>query len=134
MRAHTGRGTVEFVFDAGGAVSKIQVLKSIIDSQDEEAAVAKLVVNMVAGTAAGDVVLIENTGSDAVVGGFDTLNNAVATEGSVYEIGSGWFKLTYVYAAGADMVGNDIALVMVPEPMTIAILGLGGLLLRRRLA
>jgi len=130
----TGEGTVEFVFDAGGAVSKIQVLKSIIDSQDEDAAVAKLVVNMVAGTAAGDVVLIENTGSDGVVGGFDTLNGAVATEGSVYEIGSGWFKLTYLYAAGADMVGNDIALLVVPEPMTIAILGLGGLFLRRRLA
>jgi len=129
-----GNGTVEFKCDASGAVSKIQVLKTVVDSQDEEAAVAALVVDMTAGTATGDVVLIENTGADAVVGGFDTLNKAVATEGSVYEIGSGWFKLTYNYAAGADMVGNDIALVMVPEPATIAVLGLGGLLLRRRFA
>jgi hypothetical protein len=83
---------------------------------------------------AGDIVLVENLASDAtIVGQFDTLNGGSAVEGAWRNIGGNWYQLTYAYAAGLDGIHNDIALV-VPEPATLAILGLGGLLLRRRLA
>ncbi|MFA5293262.1 MAG: PEP-CTERM sorting domain-containing protein [Phycisphaerae bacterium] len=122
---NTGNATVEFnVVD--GDVSKIQVLETIIDSQDEEAAVATLLVNSSGAVPTGDIVLIENTGTADVVGEFDN-----AAEGAQFNVGGVIMTLTYQYAAGVDEVTNDIAL-LIPEPATIALLSLGMFIIRRK--
>lgn len=128
---YTGTGTLEFVCDALGAVSKVQVAKSVIDSQNTGVAVANLVVGLTDAAPASTLVLVENTGTSAVVGLFDSLNGGSAAEGATVVLGGQTFTLTYQYAAGADNVANDIALV-IPEPATIALLTLGLAALRRR--
>jgi hypothetical protein len=125
---NTGTGTLEFDLSGAGTVSKVQVLKTIIDSQNSSAAIANLVVT--GASPMGNLLLVENTGTSSVVGQFDFLNGGSAAEGASVIIGGTAYTLTYKYAAGIDAVGNDIAL-LIPEPATIALLGLGLLSIRR---
>jgi len=126
--AHTGTGNIEFDLNASGQVSAIKVLKSIIDSQNGlESAVANLIVDATAGVPTGDLLLIRNTGTDDVVGNFTTLNGIATTQ---VMFGGTKFYLTYTYDADGDNEDNDIAL-LIPEPATIALLGLGLLVIRR---
>jgi len=122
---NTGNGTLEFNV-VNGAVSKIQVLKTIIDSQNEAAAVATLLVSGTGTAPTANIVLVENTGTSDVVGVFDN-----AAEGTIFNVGGVNMTLTYKYVAGTDNVANDIALV-IPEPATLALLGLGLLAFRRK--
>jgi hypothetical protein len=127
---YTGTGTLQFDLNAAGAVSKIQVAKTIIDSQNAAAAVANLVVNLTGAVPTGDLLLVENTGTSSVVGKFDALNSGSAAEGASVVLGGTTYTLTYQYIGGTDGVANDIALV-IPEPATIALLSLGLLAIRR---
>jgi hypothetical protein len=74
-----------------------------------------------------NIVLVNNTGTDAVKGVFDTFNGGWASEGAWANIGFGVMaKLTYVGGTG-----NDIAL-QVPEPATLLLLGFGAVMLRKK--
>jgi hypothetical protein len=59
------------------------------------------------------------------VGAFDNV-----AWGSMMNIGGSFYILTNTYVAGTDGLANDIAL-LVPEPATIVLFGLGLLALRR---
>jgi hypothetical protein len=128
---NTGTATIEFELAADGNVSPIQVAATIIDSQNEAAAVANLVVTATGAAPAGDLLLIENTGTDAVVGKFDTINGVAAAEGALVTIGSTDYRLTYLYASQNTEIHNDIAL-LIPEPAAIALLSLGMFIIRRK--
>ncbi len=122
---NTGDATLEFNV-VNGAVSKLQVLKTIIDSQNEAAAVATLLISGTGTAPTSDIVLVENTGTSGVVGVFDN-----AAEGAIFNVDGVNMTLTYLYIAGTDGLANDIALV-IPEPATLALLGLGLLAFRRK--
>lgn len=83
----------------------------------------------------GDILyIVVNDGSDAVNGVFTKLNNAdaVLTEGSVFSYNSQNYQITYAANAEGDAFsgGNDIALMVVPEPSTWAMIAGGcGMLL-----
>lgn len=116
-------GTLEFIINGIG-VTPIQVNDVILDP-DGDSSTAALVVDLI-GIGDGDLVpeylLVDNTGSDPVDGIFDSM-----PEGTVVTLDTTAYYLTYMGGTG-----NDIMLV--PEPATVALLGLGGLIaaVRRR--
>jgi len=120
---YTGTGNLNFELNNG--VSPITTTGNVyIDPND--AAVANL--NVTGTVPVGDILLISNTGSNPVYGAFD--NHAW---GSGVTVGTTNYILTNLYNAanGNHYGGNDVALV-VPEPATIALFGLGLLALVRR--
>jgi hypothetical protein len=135
---HGATGNLEFKV-VNGAVSKISLSDASAIILDNAGAngVANLMLSATGAMGAGNIVLVEQTSTGAVSGIFDQLNGVVgaATQGAAVALGGNNYYLSYVYDAstGIDGNGNDIALV-VPEPATMVVLGLGGLLLRRRLA
>lgn len=70
-----------------------------------------------------EFILIENDGTDAIVGNFDGIG-----EGSVVTTNNG-FDVIALYGAGD---GNDFALGVVPEPSSALLAGIGALALIRR--
>jgi hypothetical protein len=120
-----GTGNLNFKVKAAG-VSAITVTSTTLLA----AGAANLNVS-VTGSYSGTILLVENTGTSAVAGVFDSLNGSVgAAEGTEVLINGYAYTLTYLYAAGADEIGNDIALI--PEPATIALLSLGLIAIRRK--
>ncbi len=128
---NTGSATIEFELAADGTVSPISVNQTIVDSMDDAAAVANLVVTATNIDPTAPLLLIENTGTALVVGEFDTINGVAAVEGAALVVGGSYYLLTYRYAAGVDAVKNDIAL-LIPEPATLALLSLGMFVIRRK--
>jgi hypothetical protein len=119
---YLGTGTVEF--QLGSGVSTINMVDSYIDPVNEAAAVANLVVNNDGAAPTDYVVLVANSGS--LTGRFDSVT--LTGNLGVYT------HLVYNYDTVSKTwgTGNDIALV--PEPATVALFGLGGLIaiVRRR--
>jgi len=110
-------GTLEFLIDELG-VTPIQVNDVILDPAGDDS-MAGLIVDLI-GIGDGDLVpeylLVDNTGDDPVEGIFDGM-----PEGTTLTLDTTPYYLTYVGGTG-----NDIMLV--PEPATVVLLGLGGLI------
>ena len=126
-----GTGNLEFQIGAAG-VSAVQLNDDFVIDGGGEDSVANLLLSAMAPLAAADILLVHNTGSKAVVGIFDTMNGGSAAEGTTIALGGNMYSLTYVYDADSDSALNDLALVYIPEPATMVLLGLGGLLAIRR--
>jgi len=127
---YAGSGTIAYEVGASG-VTAISAGSVYIDPVADSASIATLLVSMTSTNPVGDILLINNTGTVAVHGVFDTLNGGSAIEGATVVLGGVTYTLTYVYTAGTDGVANDVALVA-PEPATIALLSLGLLAIRRK--
>jgi hypothetical protein len=118
--AYPGTGTTAFELINGG-VSPINAMSAvIIDPINAAASIANLVVTLTSGTAPNPILLIRNASANPVTGVFDTvtLNNLPG------------YTLVYNYNWDGGAIGNDI--VLIPEPATIALLGLGSLIAVRR--
>jgi hypothetical protein len=117
---YPGTGTVAFELIDG--VSPINVQTSVTLDNAGAASIANLVVTLTSGTAPNPIVLIKNASATLVSGTFDsvTLNGA----------GLAGYTVVYNYNADGGAIGNDI--VLIPEPATITLLGLGSLIAVRR--
>jgi hypothetical protein len=126
-----GTGNLEFKIDAGG-VSPIRLTdaSSIILDQAGANSTANLVVSLLAAPPSGAIVLVENTSTGAVSGTFDTLNGGSAIEGAPVTLSYGGNNYDYTLTYAGGIGGNDI--VLIPEPATLALLGLGSLIAIRR--
>jgi len=122
---YAGKGTVAFEI-VNGAVSAINAGSVYIDPINDAASITSLIVNGTGSAPTSNIVLVNNTGTNSVTGIFDG-----AAEGTIFNVNGVNMTLSYVYAAGADKIGNDIALV-IPEPITLALLGLGLVAVRRK--
>jgi hypothetical protein len=122
---YTGTGTL--TFNVAGGVSAINVSNTTL-SLGAAGSVANLLVNLTGAAATGDIVLVNDTSATAVAGVFSN-----AAWGSTITLGANTYILSDTYDAGTmtNGAGNDIALV-VPEPVTMALLGLGFLAIRRK--
>ncbi|MEM9346461.1 MAG: PEP-CTERM sorting domain-containing protein [Planctomycetota bacterium] len=110
--------TLEFIADVGG-ISTIDLGGAIELLDDGGGLAPQLVVDLSLYSGTGPITLIDNTTLDAVNGEFRGLS-----EGAVVA-GTGGLTISYV---GGD--GNDI--VLIPEPASLALLAMGGLLMTTR--
>ena len=125
-----GKGTLEFQIGTGG-VSPIQLTSAdsiILDAKGADSTAA-LVLSLIGAPPAGSIMLVENTSTGAVSGLFDSLNGGSAAEGAAVALtyGANTYNYTLTYVGGT---GNDIMLI--PEPATLVLLGLGGLIAAAR--
>jgi hypothetical protein len=133
--AYPGTATFNFQVGADG-VSPIRTQIMYVDPFNDSASVANLLVNLTAAPPVGDILLVEKIGSGPIHGVFDSINGIAAVEGASVALSYGGinylYNLTYLYDAAGDGNFNDIALsalaLTIPEPATVALLALGGLL------
>jgi len=128
QKSAVSTGTLIFNIGANGLVSPITITGSTKNALNLDAggtsSTTRLVVSLSPGSTVppGDILLVNNTSTgspNAVIGSFDTINGAAATEGALVDIGGGHFyTLTYMYDSVSKTVGsarsntyNDIALI-----------------------
>ncbi len=122
---NNGIGTLKFMVGANG-VSPI-VLDSTAYIDQGTNTTANLIVSLTSAPPIGqDIILVNAT--THLHGTFDTLNGGSAAEGASLTLtfGKANYDYTLTYAGGTD--NRDIALLWVPEPATIILITLGGLL------
>jgi hypothetical protein len=117
---YAGTGTVAFEV-VNGVVTAINAGSVYIDPIAAAASITTLLVSGTGTAPTSNIVLINNTGNGSIHGIFDG-----AAEGAIFNVGGADMKLTYV---GGD--GNDVVL-LIPEPATLALLGLGLLIFRKK--
>jgi hypothetical protein len=129
--AYPGTANIDFEVGAKG-VSPIRTQCIYIDPLNNAASVTNLIVNLTAAPPAGNILLLERTGAGDMHGKFDFINGIAANEGTSVTLKYGGtnylYNLTYLFDAAGDGNHNDIALLAIPEPATLALLALGGLL------
>jgi hypothetical protein len=118
-------GTGTLAFEINGGVSAINAVGVYLDPTSAAAAIANLSVTKTGALPTGNIILINNTGTNGIFGAFDN-----AAWGSTITLGGINYTLVKDYVGGADTLANDVALI-IPEPATIALLGLGLLAVRR---
>jgi len=123
------RGTLKYVFGSGVSAIQLDGSAYIDVAADAATTTATLLFDNVIAAPAADILLIDAT--TTITGTFDTvqgdLDGGRGLEGDLIQLGSNIYTLTY--AGGAD--GMDLVL-LIPEPATIALLGLGLVAIRRR--
>ncbi len=144
-----GKGTLEFKIRSTGGVDPIKIGDGDNGNTDvylaggdaDGTSSADLVLSLLSEPPPGVIVLVKQSDTADVNGYFDSISGDqsswdYAKEGDYIRLkvpgGSGtwyYYMLTYKYDSG-DGTANDIALV--PEPATVALLGLGALLAVRR--
>jgi hypothetical protein len=72
----------------------------------------------------GDILLIDNQGTSAVNGLFDSLNGGSAAEGTLVALSFGGIDYNYTLTYLGGTGGNDVML-LIPEPATVMIFTLG---------
>lgn len=130
-------GTGTLAFKICHTVSKI-VVAGTVSIDANEIGTAILDVNSTVSAFASHYVLVERTDTGGIQGDFDTILDydgaGSGAEGSTVVLFNGTttknYTITYTFDAGGDGQNNDIALI--PEPATVGLLGLGGLLAFRR--
>jgi hypothetical protein len=130
-----GKGTLAFKVAAGG-VSAIQLSGTTLylGGGPNGTGVADLVVQALTDDAPeADILLVDNQGVGAIGGNgkFTSFNGGSALEGTQIAMGGNVYTLTYK-TTGSEGTGNDIKLLYVPEPATLALLSLGLLTIRRK--
>jgi hypothetical protein len=122
-------GTLQYNITAGG-VSPIHCTLYTKLDLGGASSTANLIVSGCPTNTSVPIVLVENTGTLAVIGKFDHLNGGDANEGVSIVLGSHPYTLTYMYDSGSGKVGsardgtyNDIALIpqtsiTIPTPAT----------------
>jgi hypothetical protein len=102
-------GTVEFKIDANG-VSPINLTGQAKIDIPGDPTTSALIVSATDAPPMRDIVLVNTTSDNAVVGVFDTINGKPAPEGAEVTISGGGFSCTYAltYVGGT---GNDVVLV-----------------------
>jgi hypothetical protein len=117
--------TANLAYEINGGVSAINAGSVYIDPTNAAGSIANLNVTLTGANPMANILLINNTGTSAVGGAFDNI-----AWGSTVTLGGVNYTLTNTYVGGLDGLGNDVAL-LIPEPATITLLGLGLLALRR---
>ena len=133
-------------FNDGSSISPVSDLVNVTGSVTLDNADLSLALWTGSGYSApisGDIFyLIANDGADAISGVFAQLNGAPATltEGSLFSWDSQQWKITYQanytgsYGSSSFTGGNDAAIIVVPEPATLAGAAAGIALLARSIA
>lgn len=116
---YPGTGTVAFEV-VNGSVTAVNATSVYIDPLAAAASITSLMISGTGSAPTANIVLINNTGTNAIGGKFDN-----AAEGAIFNVDGVAMTLTY---AGGD--GNDMVLV-IPEPATMSLLALGLIALRR---
>lgn len=129
-----GIGTLNFIVGSDGVSPIVLDSTAYIDQGTDS--IATLLVSLTGAPQIGkDILLID--AATTIHGTFDYLNGGQADEGAALSLNFGQTNFNYIltYAGGLD--GRDVALlwvdtVNIPEPATVIILALGGLLSIKR--
>ncbi len=130
-----GAGTVEFRIDSTG-VSPIQMTDNVYLDMGGDDSTADLIISLLEAPPTEDILLFEDMSGGSLYGTFDTVNGISAVEGASVLMNFGGvdyaYELTYAGNGTGDSNNNDVMLMFVPEPMTLVLLGLGGLIAIRK--
>lgn len=122
-------GTIEYQIGALG-VSPIGLDSSVTLDPLGDDSTAALIVSLIDTPPAGPILLVETKSDVAVSGLFDTLNGGSAADGAPVTLSYGGTDYLYTLTYAGGVGGNDI--VLIPEPATLILFGLGGLIAAAR--